>query len=215
MSMMGSYRRISAGTLQRLRQNPGEIEPFLMSPILARFGGAFPIPKEFLSVVDHLPEELRRIALAKMESVRTMVAEFKPPASASGLPADSEPPPLDIEKAWHGLHFVLCGVAEEAPPPLGNAVLGGEPLGGDMGYGPCRFLTPEQVSETAQALSGLSVEEFRRRYDAAALDRADIYPRRWGTGPHELDWLADAFVEVSGYFRDAAAAGEAMLLYLT
>jgi hypothetical protein len=31
-------------------------------------------------------------------------------------------PLLDIDKAWHALHFLLCGSAWEGKPPLVNAV---------------------------------------------------------------------------------------------
>jgi hypothetical protein len=168
-----------------------------------------------LSLVDQLPEEQRRMAQAQMQSLLERVEDMnRTPARTAGVPVDPGAPPLDIDKAWHGLHFVLCGVADDAPPPLGNAVLGGEPLGEDLGYGPCRFLTSDQVSETARALSGMSVEQFRQRYDAAALESAQIYPGGWDD-MENVDWLADAFAEVSAYFRDASAAGDAMLLYLT
>jgi hypothetical protein len=97
---------------------------------------------------------------------------------------------------------------------LGQAVLGGDALGEDLGYGPCRFLTPEQVRVTADALTDLSVPGFRGRYDPAALNAASVYPGHW-EDPDNREWVAGAFQKVSEYFREAAAAGEAMLLYLT
>jgi hypothetical protein len=55
---------------------------------------------------------------------------------------------LNLEKSWHVLHYLLTGKAEKAPPPVGNAVLGGQDIGGDRGYGPARFLTPQQSSRS-------------------------------------------------------------------
>jgi hypothetical protein len=63
---------------------------------------------------------------------------------------------LNLEKSWHVLHYLLTGKAEKAPPPVGNAILGGQDIGGDLGYGPARFLTPQQVREVRIALSAIS-----------------------------------------------------------
>ena len=58
---------------------------------------------------------------------------------------------LPVEKAWHGLHFVLTGTAWGTVAPLGLAVLGGEECGQDTGYGPPRYLDVPQVREVAEA----------------------------------------------------------------
>jgi hypothetical protein len=202
--MIASYRRISTATLQRLRENPDQVEEFVVSGIRAGVGGGIGLEKAFLAMVDQLPEEQRHIAQARMQSLKKLERLVQPQVRSAGIRPDPHAPlPLDIGKAWRGLHRVLCGVAEDAPPPLGNVVRGGEPLGPDVGFGPCRFLTPEQVTEAARALSGISVEAFRERSG------------RWESDAENRDWLADAFVQVSAYFREASAAGDAMLLYLT
>jgi hypothetical protein len=179
-------------------------------------------------MLEHLPAEQREAALAQIQSMLAKAGAMasavgkpglaaklsQPPAAEPGSPPRPPHPPLDIDKAWHGVHAVLCGVPDEAPPPLGQVVLGGEPLGDDLGYGPCRFLTPEQVRATAAAVAKVSAGEFRRRYDPAALNAAQVYPGHW-EDPDNLEWLADAFEDVRRYFDQASASGEAMLLYLT
>ena len=40
---------------------------------------------------------------------------------------------FDVDKAWQALHFTLTGDAWEASGPLGEVVLGGEPVGEDVG----------------------------------------------------------------------------------
>jgi hypothetical protein len=43
---------------------------------------------------------------------------------------------LEVDKAWHGLHFLLTGSAWEGSFPLNFIVAGGQEVGDDLGYGP-------------------------------------------------------------------------------
>jgi hypothetical protein len=123
-------------------------------------------------------------------------------------------PLVGIEKAWHGLHFLLAADAEPTATPLGQAILGGEPLGDDLGYGPARVHGPAQVAAVAAALASTSVAELRGRYDPAALRDARIYPGTWDD-PDDRDWLLAAFDDVRRFYAEAAARGSAALIYLT
>jgi len=63
---------------------------------------------------------------------------------------------LSLDKAWHGVHYVLCGEVEPGAELLSQVVLGGVELGDDegfSGYGPPRYFTAAQVAELGQALS--------------------------------------------------------------
>lgn len=55
---------------------------------------------------------------------------------------------LSLDKAWHGVHYVLCGEAEPGPTLLSQAVLSGANLGEEAA----------QVAEIAQALSRPELE---------------------------------------------------------
>jgi hypothetical protein len=64
-----------------------------------------------------------------------------------------EPPNyIDLDKAWHGIHYLLTGLAEGGPEPQSLAVFGGEEFGPEVGYGPARFLTADQVRHVAETL---------------------------------------------------------------
>lgn len=46
---------------------------------------------------------------------------------------------MDVDKAWHGIHFLLCGNTWEGEHPLNFVVCGGQYVGDvDVGYGPAR-----------------------------------------------------------------------------
>ena len=125
-------------------------------------------------------------------------------------------PKLTIDKAWHGLHFLLNGDPWEGAPPLVYAVLGGTEIGDDLGYGAVRYLTPEQVKGVAAALDPVQEPEFRSRFNASVFEAAHIYPQGWQASDQStLDWLWEAFVSVRLFFKDAAHFGDVMLLYLS
>ena len=83
----------------------------------------------------------------------------------------------DLEKAWHGLHYLLSGtVGEPDESALGRAVLGGTEVGEDFsGYGAARRFPPAEVGEVAAAL-GASDDEVMGRFDPQRMAELQIYP---------------------------------------
>lgn len=73
---------------------------------------------------------------------------------------------LCLEKEWHGLHYVLCKSPEPDGSALGDAILGGNEIGPDLGYGHGRLINSGRVKEISEALNGVN---FRELYDQ--LDR--------------------------------------------
>jgi hypothetical protein len=120
---------------------------------------------------------------------------------------------LSIDKAWHGLHFLLIGDAESTDGELGPVVLGGTEIGEDEGYGPARYFEPGEVAALAAALDRDGVEdEIAARYDPARMTELSIYPFGWEDDEEdEREWLLDAFREVRAFYRDAAADGSAVV----
>ena len=121
---------------------------------------------------------------------------------------------LDIDKTWHALNYLLTGDPWEGDPPLANVVLGGTELGEeDVGWGPARYLTQEQVREVAAALESMPMDELRRRYHPDDLEKADIYPSIW-RDDDALDYVLFYYEDVRRFFRSAAEAGDCALLFL-
>jgi uncharacterized protein DUF1877 len=120
---------------------------------------------------------------------------------------------LDIEKSWHAIQFLLTGDPWSGEPPLQNAVMGGRELGEeDVGYGPARYLSAAEVAAVAAALAGISGEELWSRFDEGGFARAEIYPQRWSYDGKE--YVLAHYEALREFFKDAAAAQDAMLLYL-
>lgn len=123
---------------------------------------------------------------------------------------------LYLAKAWHGIHFLLTGTQYEAKTVLGQALMGGRPIGKDQGYGPMRVLSPEQVRAIAEALSKVTPEELSARYDPQAFERADIYPSgMWvKEGLGALKYLLAFYGPLQAFYKKAAENGDAIVLII-
>lgn len=97
---------------------------------------------------------------------------------AGGNPAGSVPS-LSLEKAWHGLHYLMSGSAAEGEEPWNFLLLGGEPLGDDTGYGPPRYFDPDSVRRLNLVLRNLSDEQLWSRFDADTMENEGVYPGIW------------------------------------
>lgn len=123
---------------------------------------------------------------------------------------------LDIDKSWHLIHFLLNGETWGGDGPLSNAVLGGHELPDtDAGYGPFRYLTPEEVTATAAALAEISSSTLWARFDAQAAEAAEIYPTAWAGDEGDRAYVLHNFEALRKYFLDASSSGSGMLLYLS
>ena len=122
---------------------------------------------------------------------------------------------VDIDQAWHAIHFMLTGQLYGGDGPLAKAVLGGVPIGDeDVGYGPARGLSAADVKEVACALQQLSETDLRAKFDTEALTEAEIYPQIWDEADEALDYVFDNFFEVQRFYQDAAAKDMATILFI-
>jgi len=122
---------------------------------------------------------------------------------------------IDIDKAWHGIHYLLSGDAWGGEPPLANVVLGGTAIGDDVGYGPAKYLTAGEVQATADALNEITPDSLRSRYIASDLIKNEIYPDIWDDPEDDaVGYLASWYEALRDYYIDAANKRNAMLKYL-
>jgi Domain of unknown function (DUF1877) len=106
---------------------------------------------------------------------------------------------LDVDKAWHAIHYLLNGTTWGGNEPLVNAVLGGLPVGEeDVGYGPARYLRPIQVAETSKALQTISSQQLWSKFDAVAMKKAEIYPELEG-GEEDKEYVCGNFEELKSF----------------
>jgi len=233
MSMIGNFKRVSPRLMTALIGEPSMVRAVIEfgGDSIETGAGPFSIPSNVKKTMDALPEDQRdafykslsdewekmmsdpRAALIAGAS-QDRKAGGRSALENAGFTEEDMAPDISIEKAWHGLHFLLCGGFDPDLSPLGRAILGGTEIGDDMGYGPARYLSAEEVKTVAAALNGLTDDELKSRYNADEMSKLKLYPGGWDD-LENIEWLLAAARDVRQYYRDAADRGFAMLLYLT
>src|SRR5262249_60003757 len=196
MSMMARFVAVAPAKLEERRKSPpllGALFPAAAPPPQFAFTPAIEqrvraqVPQALRAMLDRMPPDLRAQilrsfgigegdldspnvgdAIAKRMGERAAaLGQLSQAARPKGEPA---PKGISLDKAWHGLHYLLCGAAEPAPGPLGQAVIGGTEIGDDLGYGPARYFTAAQAAGIARALQAPRLEaRLRARFDPAAI----------------------------------------------
>jgi hypothetical protein len=206
MGMTGGLVRASAAEIQRLRETPSELPDFLdcnvWAPALREVR-----PKGVLGWLWKLSPI--RIQEVDPEAVR--------PADANTAPVR---PHVDLEKAWHGLHFLFTGTAWEGEEPACFLTRGGEEIGDeDLGYSSIRVLDPHRLGEFARFLDGLTPEELRRWFEPRRMKELKIYPGVWVRknfdGEAELEYLLTSFDELRRFVSNTVKTGDGAIVFLT
>lgn len=120
---------------------------------------------------------------------------------------------VSLEKAWHGLHYLLTGETWEGHGPLAFLLAGGEQLRADE-ESPVRWFSPDEANEIHQALAAVSNNQLWSRFDADEMESRQIYPGIWDEPESDLK------EEYVGYFEQlkqvvAAAAKSRQGLMIT
>lgn len=119
---------------------------------------------------------------------------------------------VSLEKAWHGLHYLLTGDVWEGQGPLAFLLAGGEQLGDDEESAP-RWFTAEETSRIHQALAGVSDAALWSRFDAAEMERQSVYPGIWDEAEDDLkEEYLTYFHELKRVAAAAAQSGQGLLV---
>ena len=127
------------------------------------------------------------------------------------LESDDDDTSVDLDKAWHGLHWLLTAGGGDPEGALSDVIFGGQGIGEDLGFGPARVLATDRVQAVAQALAQLEVTSLRSRMDAKAMEAAEVYPMIWDEDDVFDSYLAPAYHRLRGFYSAAATANEAVI----
>lgn len=124
---------------------------------------------------------------------------------------------FELQEFWQQLHFLLTGTAWDVDEenPITQVVLGGQEVGPDaFGYGPARFIKPEQVKLIATALKDLDLVDLKTRYSKEEFAEANLYsfvPEQFDEDLNILVDYLDGFLE---FYGEAAERGDAVIAYI-
>ena len=119
---------------------------------------------------------------------------------------ENEGADIDLDKAWHGIHYLLTGSVWEGDAPQNFLIAGGEAIGEvDVGYGPARGIKSDAVRRIHDYLSGIAVEDLVSRFDPDEMMAKEIYPEIWDRKEDDgnLDYLMDYFKELKAFLAKA------------
>jgi hypothetical protein len=109
---------------------------------------------------------------------------------------------LDIDKSWHGIHFLLTGSVLEGDPPLKWVMFAPTQIGEDVEYGPARVLSTDQVVEVSKALAAITPDKLKKKCDWQLMNDSEIYPQEWRVG--DEDYIAENFAHLKKFYESAA-----------
>ena len=118
-------------------------------------------------------------------------------------------PMIDLDKEWHGLHFLLTGSPDPTDDPL-SIILGEyESVGEDEGYGPPFIIPAHALKSFAQAVAELDEASLKERYNtdemvAQKVYLSEMYHRE---GDEGLNFLKERLDELKD-FASKAASGQ-------
>jgi uncharacterized protein DUF1877 len=185
-------------------------------------------PQAFAATLSRLPEPLRQQleasigrtteAMASGQGGDDILKLMEKQLARRAGPGGAKREVLSLEKAWHGVHYLLAGTSEPGPELRSHAVLGGVALGGDpegfSGYGPARYFRADRVRELSEELRRPEVEaEAAARFDPAKMSQLRIYPG-WRPGDQDKQGLMDALQRLRDFYSSAAAQGRAIITCL-
>ena len=131
---------------------------------------------------------------------------------------DAEGISTELDKAWHGIHYLLTGTADEGEPPWTFLVSGGRTVGDiEVGYGPARVFTSAETNVISKAIVPLTDDELRARFSPADMTAKKIYPHIWSRGSPDqetIGYLLEYFALLRGFLRQAAEAKVGIVLAL-
>ena len=131
---------------------------------------------------------------------------------------DGEGIETDLDKAWHGIHYLLTGTAWEGAEPLNFIVCGGTEVGDiDVGYGPARVFSSNDVKTIAAALRSLDDSAVRERFNPEEMMSLEIYPNIWDRAPEDDDTLGyciEYLSDLRRFLADAANNSMGIMLYI-
>lgn len=123
---------------------------------------------------------------------------------------------FDVDKAWHGIHFLLTGSAWEGDGPLAFILHGGREITEDLGYGPPHGFTSAEVKTIDGALQKIDPAALFERADPQDFAKHEIYPEVWTREPKEscIGYVIGYLNDLKRFIGDVTRSGRGLVIYI-
>ena len=237
MSMMAQFVQVSPAQLGELVEDPSDVEELFTSDAVPpdAMGKLLKLaetqrqriieqgPQMLENTLARLPPEMRemmrtRLGQLGVEALLKLMMARAGQRGAGGSGAQgvsaARGATISLDKAWHGIHYLLCGAVEPTTTLISKTILGGTEVGDDFsGYGEARYFSVAETAAISSELNRGNLEaEMTRRYDPAQMTKLGIYPNGW-SGP-DMQWLLGEFRNLRAFYADASSKGFAIVTCL-
>ena len=174
MSMICSLLGISPAQIAALRATPSLASDLAKVTLLDE-------------MTKTMPPEKREAFQLQMKEARARLAAIGPFEQALG-----------IEKSWHMLHYLFTGHVDASDAP-GNALLTGQALGEDLGYGLARLHDASSTRAFGQFLATVDAKRLQARVNLQEMTRLRVYGMPQGPGS-AAQYESELRAEIAQYF---------------
>lgn len=174
--------------------SPAQIKALRAAPSLANNVAIVSQSTLFDEVAKRMSPEQKAAFEKAAKGARARIKE----AQSRLAPIGPFEPALSIEKSWHMLHYLFTGHVDASDAP-GNALLTGQALGGDAGYGPARLQDESRTRAFGDFLATQDVARLQARVNLQEMTRLKIYAMPAGSGT-AAQYESELRAEVAQYF---------------
>ena len=128
---------------------------------------------------------------------------------------------VDLDKAWHCLHYLMTGSALGGSAPLDFLLQGGTPVGDEDlgGFGPARVFGSNEAGAIARALAPVTRHTLLPRFDLKKLEKLEVYPGRWSEvnlrSEYDLGYYFGPFEELKRVIARAEHEALGMIVWIS
>ncbi len=122
---------------------------------------------------------------------------------------------IDIDKSWHGIHFLLSRCAENQSPYAAFLLSGGHRFPVPIeAPAPTRAFLSTEVKEIARLLSAISGEILLGCYQPKSMNQERVYPEGWSDLEEgwEHSYLFENFFGLREFVVQAASQNLALII---
>lgn len=116
----------------------------------------------------------------------------------------------DLDKSWDAIGHLLAAATSGSLSTL----LGGAEVGPDLGYGPARFIAPDEVRVVAAALEAVDRDDLLSHFNAGSLMKGEVYPGTWEDSYEDREYIGQNYDVARSVFLAAARKNAGVLVLL-
>ena len=118
---------------------------------------------------------------------------------------------MDMDKTWHGLHFLLSGSADPVHGAAGF-LLNGEEVE-EVGDADVYIHTAAEVAEFSKLLTATTARDLLDRYDSRQMKALELYPKLdWDQG--DFDYLLEYYNRLRPFVQCHADLGNELMVII-